>query len=275
MTLKACAHAKKGYHLTAMATMTEFIARYEQPSLSVGTLLDSEAQSVVERNLKVIESLFKVTILCGKQGLALRGHRDDNIQWEEGSSNNEGNFIELVRFRAETDKCLADHLSCAPKNAQYTSKTIQNELIKVVGDEISGGILEEVRLAKFYSIIADEVTDASNSEVLSIVVRYVHDGQIREVFLDFLKVERITGRVLGEAILKWLRDHDISPHDMRGQCYDGASNMSGARSGVKAVIQEAAPKALYFHCAAHRLNLAIVPVAFKSSRTPNLTVLLV
>ncbi len=78
------------------------------------------------------------------------------------------------------------------------------------------------------------------------------------MFLDFLDVERITGRVLGGAILKWLRDHNICPRDMRGQCYDGASNMSGARSGVKAVVQEAAPKALYFHCAAHRLNLSIV-----------------
>ncbi len=131
---------------------------------------------------------------------------------------NEGNFIELVRFRAETDKILADHLSHAPKNAQYTSKNVQNELIKVVGDEISCGILEEVRVAKFYSIIADEVTDASNTEVLSLVFRYVNDGQIKEVFLDFLDVERITRRVLGGAILKWLRDHNICPRDMRGQC---------------------------------------------------------
>ncbi|XP_062512799.1 52 kDa repressor of the inhibitor of the protein kinase-like [Corticium candelabrum] len=45
---------------------------------------------------------------------------------------------------------------------------------------------------------------------------------------------------------------------MRGQCYDGASNMSGARSGCSAVIQQQAPKAAYFHCDAHRLNLAAV-----------------
>ena len=76
--------------------------------------------------------------------------------------------------------------------------------------------------------------------------------------MDFLEVERITGRVLGEAILKWLREHDLSPADMRGQCYDGASNMSGARLGVKSVVQKAAPKAMYFHCAAHRLNLSVV-----------------
>ncbi len=38
----------------------------------------------------------------------------------------------------------------------------------------------------------------------------------------------------------WGITTSFCPRDMRGQCYDGASNMSGARSGVKAVVQEAA-----------------------------------
>lgn len=167
--------------------------------------------------------------------------------------------------------CLAAHLSNAPKNARYTSKTIQNELVKVVGAKICSDIIEEVKSAKFYSIIADEVADAANKEELSLVIRYVHDGHIREVFVDFLEVERVTGRVLGDAILKWLSEHNISPSDMRGQCYDGASNMSGARLGVKSVVQEAAPKAMYFHCAAHRLNLSVVSAckiqAFKNAES--------
>lgn len=204
----------------------------------------------------MIESLFKVAILCGKQGLAMRGHRDDRVQWEdEGEGSNEGNFIQLVRFRAETDDVLAAHLSKAPQNARYTSKTIQNELLQVAGDKIHSEILEEVKHAKFYSIIADEVTDVSNREELSLVIQYLNKEQVREVFVDFVEVERNTGHVLGETILRWLRNHNISPADMRGQCYDGASNMAGARSGVQAVVQRDAPKAMYVHCAAHRLNL--------------------
>lgn len=34
--------------------------------------------------------------------------------------------------------------------------------------------------------------------------------------------------------------------------------MAGARSGYMAIIQQKAPKAVYFHCTPHRLNLAIV-----------------
>ena len=43
----------------------------------------------------------------------------------------------------------------------------------------------------------------------------------------------------------------------RGQCYDGASNMSGRRSGVAARIQQEEPRALYVHCMGHSLNLAV------------------
>ena len=193
MSVKAGTHASKEYHHSAMTKMREFLARYQNPGHSVGTLLDTQAQRIMETNQKVIESLFKVAILCGKQGLAMRGHRDDRIQWEdEDRGSNEGNFVQLVRFRAETDTDLADHLTKGPRY------TIQNELVRVIGVKICSDIIEEIKSAKFYSIIADEVTDAANKEELSLVIRYVHGGQIRELFVDFLEVERITGRVLGE-----------------------------------------------------------------------------
>ena len=58
---------------------------------------------------------------------------------------------------------------------------------------------------------------------------------------------------------------------MRGQCYDGAANMAGARSGCSAIIREKVPLAQYYHCAAHRLNLAIVSAckmeAFKNTES--------
>ena len=109
-----------------------------------------------------------------KQGLAYRGHRDDKVsfaeQYDQGS-HNPGNFIELVRFRAETDPVLAKHLKNAPKNAKYTSKTIQNQMISIVGDHIRSEIIQEIKSAKFYSIIADEVSDVSNKEQVSLSFR--------------------------------------------------------------------------------------------------------
>lgn len=44
---------------------------------------------------------------------------------------------------------------------------------------------------------------------------------------------------------------------MYGQGYDGASNMSGKFKGVQTIIRNKYPRALYVHCAAHTLNLAV------------------
>lgn len=42
-----------------------------------------------------------------------------------------------------------------------------------------------------------------------------------------------------------------------GQGYDGASTMSGSKTGFKTRIQEMFPKAMFVHSASHRLNLAL------------------
>ena len=83
-------------------------------------------------------------------------------------------------------------------------------LTRVIGNNIQTTIINEVKQAKCYSIIGDEVTDAANKEELSLVLRYVFNEKINEVFVDFIEVERITGEVLGKAILQWLRSHGIS-----------------------------------------------------------------
>ena len=70
-------------------------------------------------------------MLYGKQGLSLRGHRKTITQ--DGIK---GNFLELVEFRTRTDTSLASHLKNTPKNAWYTSKNIQNDLISVLGDSV-------------------------------------------------------------------------------------------------------------------------------------------
>jgi len=44
---------------------------------------------------------------------------------------------------------------------------------------------------------------------------------------------------------------------MYGQGYDGASNMAGEFRGVQKIINDQFPKALYVHCSAHSLNLAV------------------
>ena len=81
------------------------------------------------------------------------------------------------------------------------------------------------------------------------------DKHIREEFLGFITVESITGAT---ALLSWFEVHTLNVFFCRGQCYDGAFNMSSSTIGVQARIREASPLALYTHCQSHQLNICIV-----------------
>ena len=80
-------------------------------------------------------------------------------------------------------------------------------MISVIGSAIQD-IIEEIHAAKFFTILADEVTDSANLQQVSVVIRFVDDSE-REEFLGFVTVERITGQALATALLSWLKEHNI------------------------------------------------------------------
>ena len=84
------AHMQLEYHQTSIARMKEFVSRYEHPTAAVNVVMDTAAKQLMVKNKKVIESLLKITMLCGRQRLPLRGHRDDNVDFEQGGSSNQG-----------------------------------------------------------------------------------------------------------------------------------------------------------------------------------------
>lgn len=79
-----------------------------------------EAQETVKQNRAVLASIAKCLELCARQGIAIRGHRNDS----SSTALNQGNFQALVAFRADTDMFLADHLKGEHKNVTYVSKTV-------------------------------------------------------------------------------------------------------------------------------------------------------
>ena len=64
--------------------------------------------------------------------------------------------------------------------------------------------------------------------------------------------------MLFETLCAVLRFHRIDVTNLRGQCYDGASNVAGIWTGLQARIKEISLSALFVHCYAHVLNLVIV-----------------
>ena len=132
-------------------------------------------------------------------------------------------------------------------------------MIDVIGTAITDEIVRRLKEAELqFAVIADETPDTSHNEQFSITVRYVYQGDVEEKLLALRIVDQTTSEMLFETLCAVLKSHDIDVTHLRGQCYDGASNVSGIRTGLQARIKEISPSALFVHCYAHVLNLVIV-----------------
>ena len=255
-------HNERDYHKQAVISLEEFMKVMSNKQPSIITQLNQQAMRQIESNRSKIRGIIETIILCGRQNIPLRGHRDAATDLERDPCVSHGNFWALLEFRvASGDTVLKDHLARAPANAKYTSPDIQNQVIDVLGDHIQRKIVLNIQKAKFFSAVADEVTDCSNKEQLSLVLRYVHPEtrMIREDLIQFIECDTgITGRALADKITAAISVHDLDLHNLRGQGYDGAGNMSGKTKGAAAIISSTYPLAVYLHCASHCLNLAVV-----------------
>ena len=116
----------------------------------------------------------------------------------------------------------------------------------------------ELNQASYYTIIADETKDISKEKQISIIVRYVYSGLIHEQFIKYVHATDLDAASLTENILQIISQVQPSIDRCVSQCYNGALVMSGACSGVSVQIKELNPRAVYIHCCAHCLNLALV-----------------
>ena len=79
----------------------------------------------------------------------------------------------------------------------------------------------------------DEMTDFSNAEQVVIVIRWISDDlSVHEEFIGLYKTDSIQAKSLVAIIKDTLLRLNLKMELCRGQCYDGASVMSGTKSGV-------------------------------------------
>jgi hypothetical protein len=152
-------------------------------------------------------------------------------------------------------------LENAPLNAKYTSPDIQKEILSIIAMKIRKHIRDEVGDAKF-SILVDETCDVSKRKQIALVLRFVDkDGVLQESFFDCIHVKNTRALTLKQEISHVLCSHSFDVQNLRGQGYDGASNIKGESNGLQALFLRECPYAYYVHCYAHRLQLALVASA--------------
>ena len=137
--------------------------------------IDSRLTDVNDRNFKfnceTLPALAKAAILCARQRIALQGHKQDKFNFDSNPTHNEGNFIAILRLLAHSNLYLDEHLRTGPRNAKYTSKTFQNEILDIAADQIREFYRGCLKKCPQFSVMVDEVT-SHGQKILSVCLRF-------------------------------------------------------------------------------------------------------
>nr|KAJ0188279.1 hypothetical protein LSAT_V11C900493480 [Lactuca sativa] len=116
--------------------------------------------------------------------------------------------IDCVRFLLrQGSRCVKE----CPKNAQMKCGESHKDIVQACSDS----------------------RDVSCKEQMTLVLRYVNrKGEVVEMFVGLRNVSDISTLSLKATIYDMLSKWNLSPSRIRGQGYDGDSNMSGAFNGL-------------------------------------------
>lgn len=215
-------HQDKEYHKTSVERGANFKLIHENQKNSIICEIDTGRKKQQLENRKKIIPIIRTVLLCGRQGLSLRGHRDHGSLSLDLPIENDGNFRALLRFAIDSgDISLKNHIENTGRNSLYISPQIQNEIAHIAGGVIQRKIIERINKSHCFSIIADETTDVSGIEQFSICIRYVDkvekEHSLREDFLCFVPVEDTTGAGLANTLVNELKNLKLNLENIRGQ----------------------------------------------------------
>lgn len=249
--------------------MQSEIARYLfSKSIRLDLKLQHYKNQEISDNREIVRSIVEVLILVARQNIALRGH-DEKI-----TSLNQGNFIEILKVFGRHNALLMSHLekinSKKRNRLSFLSHHCQNVLLKIIGNQIRSSIIKDLKKASLFSIIIDTTTDVANIEQFTFVVRYIHEGKVNERLLCLEAAPDATGNGMFKTFCAISEKYEINwKTELCAQAYDGASSMQGKYSGLRTLIQNENPKAVYVWCFAHILNLVIIDTLDSTTDTKN------
>ena len=180
-------------------------------------------QKEQQDNRVALRHIYHAIVVLSAQGLALRRREEDT-----------GNLRRLLASMALESPQLARWLDRQRQGRQsFLSSEIQRQIQRQLAHTVVRQLAVQVAEAGVFSVIVDETTDASRKEQLSVCVRYVTDSlTAEELFLGLYSTDATTGDVLANLIQDALQRLQLPISGLRGQCYDGASNMSGQFQGM-------------------------------------------
>ena len=240
---KMKAHAKSDSHIAASQAVLLY-----QSSLHAGSVIQ-QLQTVAEEermmNRAAVKSFFRCAHFLARQ------HIPHTTNFEK--------LVNLVVSCGGAD--LRSFLDRTGANAMYTSHVAVVEFMEALGIWIEESLLKRLHQASCFSIMADECTDISTVEEMSVFCRWEEEGSPEEHFLELIHLQQANAESIYSALVECLKEKNLQVGKIVGMGFDGASTFSGKKTGVQTRIKKLAPHALFVHCHCHLLQLACVQAA--------------
>ena len=175
-------HENSQSHMNCMLT---YLTRKRGQTLTSN--LEEQIQAEQDYWRHVLHRVIAAISFLSERGLAFRGDKETF-----GSPNN-GNFMGLLELIAKFDPFLHAHINQhgnkGSGQTSYLSKTVCEEIIKLMADKVRNSIVADIKQAGYFSISVDSTPDVSHVDQLTLIVRFVSpdDGLPVERFLQFFK----------------------------------------------------------------------------------------
>lgn len=115
-----------------------------------------------------------------------------------------------------------------------------------------------------FSLLIDESTDISVSQILAVMVRYFDQkkGKVCDVLLDIVEVQDASGEGLFTAVKNLLASKDIPLQNIIGFASDNCSAMLGTNNGFQAFLKREVPSVFILGCTCHSFALCASHACF-------------
>ncbi|KAL4088600.1 hypothetical protein QTP88_023689 [Uroleucon formosanum] len=224
----------------------------------------------VAENRETVKVIIEIIIYLARQNIPFRGH-DESV-----NSLNRGNFLQLVKLLSHHHPILSHHMakidnSIKKNRLTFLSNVSQNTLIHILGEIVRKNIFTSVAKAGKFSVIIDTTTNVACLEQFSMILRFVDEsGHIKERLVALEVVDDSSGRGMFNLFCNICSTYGLNwKSNLIAQSYDGAASMQGQYSGVRTLVQQQNPRAIYVWCFSHVLNLVVVDTCDSCKETRN------
>ena len=201
-------HAKSDGHIMASQAVLATQGR------SIVQQLQKVGTQERMRNRAAIKSLIRCTHFLARQHIA-----------------HTINFSKLVDFVVSCGgEDLKYFMEKTGRNAMYTSHVAVVEFVQALGTWVEESILQQ---ASHYSIMADECTDITTVEEMSVFCRWEEKGIPEEHFLEIIHFRQANAESIFSALVECLKEKKLQINRIVGMDFDGASTFSGKKTGVQ------------------------------------------